>query len=145
MDDQELTQFIIENLSKAKDPNDLILDICNRKGMNWPQAQALVEKVRSENSSTITRKQIPFLATIAFITFFGGLGIIGYEGLTFVRITDEFLQLGQDPLNVLGLVVFAASNTPGFLGMASLGLVMVLGSLIGMRDVWKSILFPDPR
>lgn len=60
MDNQELNLYIIENLSKAQDPNDLILEICNRTGMNWPKAQALVEEVRSEHSGTIARKQAPF-------------------------------------------------------------------------------------
>jgi hypothetical protein len=143
MDNQELTQFILENLVKAKDPNDLILYICDKEGMSWPQAQALVEKVRSENASNITRKQAPLLTAIALITFTGGLGIIGYEGLTLFRIMGDYSQPGQDPLSLIDLVISAARSTPTLLGVLGLGLVMVLGSLIGMSDVWEAILFPN--
>ena len=37
----------------------------------------------------------------------------------------------------------ATSNAPGTLGMMVLGLGMTIGSLIGMSEVWKGLLFPN--
>lgn len=143
MENQDLTQYIIDNLSKSQDQNDLILEICNRTGMNWPNAQALVEKVRSDNSGTIARRQAPFLTSIALILFVAGAGMMVYEGFTLAETIGLFLRNGNDPLSLMGLLVFVFSSAPGTIGILILGLAMVLGSLIGMSEVWRGLLFPD--
>jgi hypothetical protein len=144
MDTQELKHYIIENLIKYEDPDDLILDICNKEGMTWPQAQTLIDQVRSENSSSITRKQAPFLTILAFITFFAGSVILGLEAYTVIGTINTFISLGQNPLEIFALLLYVAHSAPAALGLLPLGLAMVLGSLIGMSDVWKAILFPEP-
>ena len=143
MDDQALKQFIIENLSEYEDPNDLILEICNRTGMKWLEAQALVDTVRAGNSSKIARKQAPLLTALALITFVAGVGILLFEGFTFINVFREFTSLGHHPWDVADLMLFVLAYAPGLLQFIPLALVMVLGSLVGMSDMWKAILFPD--
>jgi hypothetical protein len=145
MEDRELTQYIIDNLSKSQDQNDLILEICNRTGKNWPEAQALVEKVRSDNSGTIARRQAPFLTAIALILFIAGAGMMLYEGYTLAETIGIFLPNGDDPMTLVGLLFVIFSSAPGTIGIFILGLAMTLGSLIGMSEVWRGLLFPDQQ
>jgi hypothetical protein len=142
-DNQELTKYIVDRLSESADQNDLILELCNRTGMDWPQAQALLEKVRAENSATIFHRRLPMLVAIAILTFIGGLGILISQIFIFASIIGEFNGPGNKGLYIVDLVYFLIRYAPAVPILIPLGLAMVIGSLIGMRDVWAGILFPD--
>jgi len=156
----EIKQRIIDELAEEHDPDDLILEICDKAKLNWDQAQALVRTVQDENESVIARRRFPLLFTLALAIFTGGLLLTGYGiygiFLAFTRaggmpddLTTFFLPIiekGLSPAQALGpavplylkmIIYFVFSPFSAIL----FGIAMVYGSLAGMQDVWADVLF----
>jgi len=145
MDNVEINRYILKNLAEARDPDDIILDLCEKHRLSWHEAEALVQQVQDDNQETITLRQAPLLSVMALCTFFIGLFVLAYgiyqilvERSSLIHLThiksitisdlfyipvDMMLQMGLDPFTA---IIF--------------GSALILGSLVGMRDVWTAIL-----
>ncbi len=71
--DLELKEWIVNQLSSGRDPDDLILSICEVTGKPWKEAAALVQATQEHRSDEIVRRQSPILTVMAFSTFLGAL------------------------------------------------------------------------
>lgn len=151
MNESELTRKIIDTLGKSGDVNDLLLEICETTGMPWTQAEALVDRVRAENSHVVAGRQLPIMVIIALGIFLGGLGFIGlgtYLIVTEISIIQANLQAAQlanldgiQQLMVSSRMILETGFTP--ITMIITGIAMLIGSLAGMRKTWASILLRD--
>jgi len=99
--------------------------------------------LQQENKARIARGQSPILALIALSTYLGGLGIIGYEIYYLASAVSLLQKTGVSLLDTPNLASFLTEYLVVFFELTPLGLAMMLGSLIGMRDVWRALLFPD--
>ncbi len=152
MEPDQNSEFIISQLSKGVKPGDIIFDLCQKTGISWPEAEKLLNQVRSDKSREIEGRQFPLMFALALAIFLGGMGMLIYGGYgIFSQITlissslQSTSQLDQnlDALQKIYLVfvsIYQVAATDLFYLL--LGAGMVLGSLIGMRDVWAKIL-PD--
>jgi hypothetical protein len=148
MDNKERTDFIIRHLSQGNDPNDLIYQICQKDNIPWSQAEELVKRVRVEKADVIVKKQFPLLFVIALAIFLSGLVLIGYS--TFLSVEEiSFLQgsprsqgaIHMDGLQILTVFIVAILDKgPTPVLLLIFGIAMILGSLVGMRDAWSSML-----
>ena len=142
---EKLASRILDQLAGGKEEDDIIFELCENNGVTWADAKALVDHVREENHHVITRRQSPLLAIIALLTYIGGLLILGYEVYLFVSYmrdinpSPEIISL----LNAPGIASFFAEYAILFLELTPLALAMILGSLIGMRDIWAALLFSE--
>jgi hypothetical protein len=150
MDNDEQTAYIVHHLSEGDDPNDLIFEICQRFNISWSEAENLVIRVQTEKEQVIARKQFPLLFVLAFAIFVGGLALIGYSIFIYAgeysllqaapengRRTMENIDIFQKFLAFLGVMINGGGST---IYAFFLGIAMVLGSLIGMRNAWSKIL-----
>jgi hypothetical protein len=148
MNNEERIDFIIHHLSQGNDPNDLIYQICQKDNIPWSQAEELVKRVQLEKVDVIVKKQFPLLFVLALVIFLSGMVLIGYSTFLYV---EEILFLQSSPgsqgaihmdalqiLTIFIVVILDKGPTPIFLLI--FGIAMVLGSLVGMRDAWSSIL-----
>jgi hypothetical protein len=143
MDDAELTSHVIKRLAGEDDPNEIILELCQLKNWSWPEAEAFMKAVQEAHEPDIVRRQFPLLTILAFGTFVGGIALIGYsvfavaETWNALTVLARGSQLSYDPITHLRLILDTSLGPfSGFI----LGLAMLLGSLLGMRDVWSAIL-----
>ncbi len=111
--------------------------------MKWPEAEAYVNRLRSQDREEIVRRQSPLLVGLALIMFLGGAGLLGYELAALAALIQGYLRLSRDPLVILDLLGAAPNSLLLFLEITPLAVAMILGSLVGMRQVWSSILFRD--
>lgn len=146
MPDDRWSAFIVERLAAHDNPDDIVLELCQQGGLSWPRAEELVERVRQENETAITRRQSPFLAVIAFVLFVGGVALIGFSTYSVVESLEHYLSMadsGQsvlDAVNLPGILFYLSDSASGLLVMWFGGAAMMLGSLTGMRRVWLGIL-----
>ena len=61
MNQQEATDFVIRELGKHRQRNDIIQKLCEDVGMNWSQAEKFMRQVEAENKSAIALKQSPLI------------------------------------------------------------------------------------
>jgi len=149
MNEEEQAAYIVHHLTEGDDPKDLILDICQKTNLSWPEAEALVKQVQEEKQAVIARKQLPLLFTLALGIFIVGLGLIGYSVYTIysqvsiARLSGDVQALEQNidaMQRVYSFFRFALESGGRTLFILILGIAMVFGSLLGMRDTWTVIL-----
>lgn len=143
MDEQELSNFVIKQLGKSKHLDDLIPEVCQKTGWIWSQAAEFVQRVQEEHGTEIAKKQLPLLFILALGIFLGGLGLVAYSILTSIEIWNGLSGLGNgkapDTGTYISLQMLIQSGGLPIISFVT-GIAMMLGSLIGMRDVWSNIL-----
>lgn len=139
MDDTEYVSFIVAQLSKGTNLDDIILELCRRSGMGWSKAQALVEQVREEQGRQIARRQSPLLGLLALATLLAGLFIAFRALYALASHVDLYLQVYPAPLNVFQLLLYLSGNAPGLVAAIVLGAAMVAGSATGVRRLMESL------
>jgi hypothetical protein len=140
MDDADITAYFIEHLSESDNPDDLVMDICEKTGRKWDEIESLLEQVRAEHEHEITRRQSPLLALIALVTFVTGTGVAIYSAYLLVLVLQEYSGAAGSPLTLLDSFQVLFSTAYYTCAGLILGLGMVLGSLFGMKKVWMAIL-----
>jgi ABC-type uncharacterized transport system involved in gliding motility auxiliary subunit len=124
---QENTAFVINELGKHRNRNDLIMALCEKTGGSWNEMQRFVQQVESQNRQKITARQSPILIMIGAITVIGGLGLLVY---TVIRTMNGYAWgLPGMPIPYLGNLTYAATSL-GMLGGGTLGTLRTLRSLM---------------
>jgi hypothetical protein len=160
-DHEDLVAGILKRLSNVDDPDDIILDICQKTGYSWSEAEKLVDQVQEKDEHKITERQMPLLIGMAFFVFAAGLVLSGYglyAIITAVRsdqgvlgprdITSYFMPViekGVDPVSAFQPAIIPYFNLIlGFflspISALLFGVAMIFGSLLGMRDAWSKVL-----
>jgi hypothetical protein len=80
---EELTGLIINELGRHRDRDGIIMAVCEKGGLDWPQAEKLIQQVEEEHKRTITRRQSPILIAISVVTVIAGMVPLGY-GILFL-------------------------------------------------------------
>jgi len=125
--DEELTALIIKELGKHHSRDAIIMAVCEKGGLNWKQAEQLIEQVEEQNKRAIAKRQSPLLILISVVTVIAGMGLLAYGILFFA----DFFQ--RDVLERALLL------RTGYLRIVSLvtGLAMLGGGSYGL---WKTLL-----
>jgi hypothetical protein len=122
MNRQEATNFVIRELGKHRQRNDILQKLCETGGINWKEAEKFIEQVEAENMGAIALRQSPLVTLIGICTALGGLGLMIWVALATLQGTIIFF------LNIPYL---------GNLSYFFTGLVMMVAGLWGM---WETIL-----
>jgi hypothetical protein len=123
MNQQEATDFVIQQLGKHQQKNNIIQKLCESTSMNWGQAEKFIQQVEAQHGGIIAQKQSPMIAAIGTVTVIAGFAIaIGIIVVTLQGWMIFFLKL---PVPYLGNIVY-------FLG----GVAMIAG---GLRGTWDTI------
>jgi hypothetical protein len=130
LDLQEFKPYILKQLTRGKNIDDIILHVCEKTGVSWQSAREYVNIVNEENRDDIVLGQSPLLAGLALVMFLAGAGMILS---TIYRIYTVYTGSPQD------LSYFLKENLSSMLRFVITGIIMIIGSLKGMTDVWASI------
>ncbi len=159
MQEKEIADFILEGLNKSRSRDDILMAVCRNTGLPWEEAEVLLDRIREENETAITRHQFPLMLIVALIIFITGIFLTGYGVygiyLTFTPqggvpndLTTYFMpviQIGLDPIHALLAVIpayfkFIMIFLFSPISAAILGIAMIVGSLMGLRTSWAAIL-----
>jgi len=129
---EELTTFIIKELSRHRTRRDIIQRVCERGGLNWKQAERLIILIEAKHKRTVTVQQAPFLLFLSIGILLLGIGLLAFNLQILLAIfqrvvMEQILSLQSSSYRVIGLVT---------------GLGMTIGGLVGL---WKSFgtIFPE--
>jgi hypothetical protein len=138
----ELEKRILQRLEDSADRNDIILELCESQGMDWREAEALLDSIHFHHAADITLRQSPLLVALALVFFLGGIGLIAYiayDLVSFYRMLDEMPSHGSSSGPFGGLLVYLSIVGAQYSGMILLALAMIVGSIKGMENVWEAI------
>jgi len=129
---EELSTFIVKELSKHRDRKDITRKVCERGGLNWKQAAQLVTLIEAKHRRTITVQQAPMLLFLSIGILLLGIGLLAFN----LQILLAFFQK-----DILQQILSVQSSAYRIIGLVT-GLGMSIGGLIGL---WKSFetIFPE--
>ncbi len=118
--------FIVGELGRHGDRNDLIAALSRRYDIDWKDAKNVVESVELYDGENIVRRQSPLLAILGLGVIVIGLALTADAFMYFWRLTqmDETEQLIHSSyIYVMG-------------GSMVTGLAMITGGIIGFRKIF---------
>ncbi len=130
MNKEETTTFIINELGRQRDRNDILLTLCRELDIEWAQAEQLVREVEAFDGRQIARRQSPLLIVIGLAIIIGGLALITY-GIWYFWTFSQ-LEATQQLLETQFMYVAVG-------GMIT-GLAMIVGGILGFRKILSGIL-----
>ena len=130
MDEKQARAYIVTELGKQRDRNDVLLTLCREMDIEWKQADELVREVEAFEGKQIAQRQSPLLTIIGLAVIIGGLGLTTYGIWYFWTFTQ--LETAQQLLETQYMYFTAG-------GMVT-GLAMIVGGIIGFRKILSALL-----
>ncbi|HEX6036003.1 MAG TPA: hypothetical protein VFY83_16310 [Anaerolineales bacterium] len=119
---EELTPFIVKELSRHHDRKEVVRKVCERGGLNWKEAEHLVDQVEAQHGRAIAKRQTPLLLFISIGTLLLGLGLSAMNLqplLAFFQkdIMGQALSLQISYYQILGLLTCVGMTAGGLVGL----------------------------
>ena len=129
---EELTTFIIRELSKNHNRQNIIRRVSESTGLTWKQAEQLTILVEAKHKRSVTVQQAPVLLFISIGILILGISLLGFN----LQILLAFFQN-----DILSQILSVHSSAYRTIGLVT-GFGMSIGGLIGL---WKSFetIFPE--
>lgn len=129
---QELTTFIIKELSRHRSRREIIHRVSERAQLPWRDAERLITLVEARHRRSIKLPRTPWLLFLSIGALLLGIGLLAFNlqiVLAFFQkdLTAQVLSLRSNSYQVLGLIT---------------GLGLTAGGLIGL---WRAfdVIFPE--
>jgi hypothetical protein len=122
--EEVLVEFIVERLAGRERPGDVVYEICEKTGMSWSSAEALVRRVQAEQGQKIAGRQRPLLVIGGVIIVLAGTALFFYN-FPYVR------EVATNPREALLWAPYTLRHL--LVQVVSMGLV--LGGAIGL---WRA-------
>jgi hypothetical protein len=135
-EEEALREMIVKRLANHVRLSNITQEICEKTGMYWSEAEAFVREVAMLDEKTVRRKRSPALIGLGLVTFIGGMGLMFVAIFLISNIVIFYRTTQPELLSTVNILLLIGNEAPFALWICSLGLAMVAGSLIGMRDVW---------
>ena len=127
MDEQVATAFVIRELSRHKNRNDIIMALCQHDQLNWSQAETFVAQVEQTHKRKIAGGQALLFIILGLGIIIGGLYLI-------VRYTIATLN---------GAIIFQWPLPIPYLGNVTrigTGVAMVIAGFFGiLKAIWDML------
>ncbi|MBC8504502.1 MAG: hypothetical protein ISR58_11450 [Anaerolineales bacterium] len=76
----ELSSYVIKELSSFEEINDIVFEICNRTGWDWRQGEEFVIEVQADHQRLVTRRRNRLLVPLGMAIFLAGAALTLYTG-----------------------------------------------------------------
>jgi len=74
MIDQTLTDFVIAQIGQGVERDAILLELCEKAQMSWPEAEAVFDEVERSHRREITRRKSTLLLAISTLILVEGVG-----------------------------------------------------------------------
>jgi hypothetical protein len=140
-EEDALRQLVIRRLANHVRASDVTQEICEKTGLGWGEAEAFVREVAVMEEKTIRRRRSPALFGLGAAIFLGGLGLLAITVSTVVNTITYYRTTQTEIWGAVNVLLFIVNQSPMVLWLGALGMAMIMGSLIGMRDMWLDWLY----
>jgi hypothetical protein len=136
MNREEATQFVVRELGRHHNRNEIIVALCERMGLGWKEAECLVLEVESQHGRSIAARQSPIIIVLGIGLLVIGMGWSIYNMLFFV----DYFSSQHNALSIEGALEIRTMYYRA--GSLLVGIAMVVSGIVGS---WGTIskLFND--
>ena len=148
----DITSYIIRRLSRAAIEDDIIYAVCQRTGMDWEDAQALVAQVQHEHREEIEARQTPIKGLLTGVFFVLGAMLTVMPVIylcTMFDVTRTFLMFLSSPstmnmetaiqLFLRRCALLSWFELPSIIFSILVGLAILYANLQPMIEVWETL------
>ncbi|HMZ07926.1 MAG TPA: hypothetical protein PK078_09935 [Anaerolineales bacterium] len=125
MDREKAEEFVVRELGKHHNRNEIIVTLCEKMKINWKDAEKLVREIEMQNERKILVRQSPITLAVGVITFFIGLLLLFNGGVYFMNLAEQ--QQSEAYVSLVLSLRYAYIQ----IGEVVTGLGMVIGGSIG--------------
>ncbi|NPV75384.1 MAG: hypothetical protein HPY59_03310 [Anaerolineae bacterium] len=128
----------VARLSRGESRNDILFDICQRSGLSWPEAEALVDTLEVVERKRISRGRAFLLLLVSLAMLVQGLFLANplSEG-----IIDSFLRLLRD-FSPAHIAQFRTAILQNWF-LVILWLTLNISAMAGLITAIPKIIYPD--
>jgi hypothetical protein len=130
MNQEQARAFIVNELGKHRDRNDVIMTLCHELNLDWKQVEQFIKEVEGSQSQAIARRQSPLVIILGVAALIGGLGLL----VNAVSFFWSFTQMAPEQQLLNGDLVYIYG------GSMVTGIAMIVGGIIGLRKIIAGIL-----
>jgi hypothetical protein len=84
---KDINSYILTRLGRAASEDDVIYSICQKAGLDWEHAQALVEQVKNEHLDEIDTGQMPLKGALSSVFYASRCALLGWFQLPSIFFT----------------------------------------------------------
>jgi hypothetical protein len=121
MQAQNIEQIIVQELGRHRNAEEVTRMLCEQYGLDWKEAEQAVYHVAQQHRQVIVRRQSPFTMVLIIAGLLAGLGLVARLALAYFA---------------RGPMVFTSFS---LLSSAGFGLMLIIGSLIGLVQMMHSL------
>lgn len=122
--------YIVDELGKHSNRNDILQTLCRQMDIDWKQAEALLREVEASQSQTIARRQSPLIMILGIGALVGGLALTSYA----VWDIFEYAQMDVARQLIYSQYIYITISS------MITGLAMIVGGIVGLRKIISGIL-----
>lgn len=134
MDKEKATQFVIQELGKHHNRDQIIFALCETMGFNWSDAEQLIREIEAEHGREITARQSPIILLLGVAIFIAGLWLVISSSLYFI----SFIQSQSNGVTLEAAFEVRTLYLRGGSFLAGIG--MMIGALIGCWQIITELL-----
>lgn len=79
--EDEFTRYVISRLGRSANSDDLIMEVCHKKGLDWDDAEAWIHQVADEHGRGVAFRQAPAFIALCGIAGLSGLALVDYTAI----------------------------------------------------------------
>jgi hypothetical protein len=142
----------VTRLGRAASEDDVIYSVCQETGLDWEQAQALVEQVKNEHLDEIDARQLPIKSALSSVFYLLGIALVVGPVIylwIMLDVTRTFLVFVSKPSTVDAETAFKLLGSRcallGWFELPSIFFTMLVGvGIIGanvryMSGIWENL------
>ena len=130
MDEQKLSEYVVNQLAQEIDKQDVIYGVCQQSEMNWPEAQDFVNRVEILKEAKIIKRRAPLLIILCLIVIIQG-GVQSIIAVPPVLDNIRHISTITAGFGLLRALLDVGYSLPYFL----LGLIILSSGIIGLYAV----------
>jgi hypothetical protein len=147
-----ITSYILTQLFRTTSEDDIIYSVCEKTGLDWDDAQALVEQVKQEHKDEIEARQMPVKSILAALFYLLGIALIVWPVIYLwgmLDITKTFLGFIEDPSArnaETAMYLFARRcallgwfQLPSLFFTVAVGIGIIQANMRYMRGLWENL------
>jgi hypothetical protein len=150
--EKDINSYILTRLGRAASEDDVIYSVCQKTGLDWEQAQALVERVKNEHLEEIDARQLPIKSALSSVFYLLGIALIVGPIIylwIMLDVTRTFLVFISNPSVVDAETAFKLLGSRcvllGWFQLPSIFFTMLVGvGIVGanlqyMSGIWETL------
>jgi len=126
IDTEELSKFVVQELTRQRRQSDIVGIICQRTGWHWDEAQRYVARSRTTHHGEISKSQNRFMIPVSIVFIIGGVLLLIWS---IYALADYYLGFTA----VDRTTTLAADLIPLVLGALVTSFGIIAGGIFGLH------------